>query len=188
MFDLDKHALITRAQQGDTEAFSPIIAKYHKRLYTHIHRRVKDVEIPKDLTQEVWLKALRAINTYRGTAAFSSWLYRIAENVCIDFFRKQKAADTIEPLESVDEQRITHTALDPYQYTERAELREHLQKALTALTPLRRRVFLLYYHHELPIKVIAIHINRSEGTIKTHLRNARLRLQKVLTPYLNTEK
>ena len=58
------------------------------------------------------------------------------------------------------------------------------RQALTALTPIRRRVFLLYYHHELPIKVIAAEIGRSEGTIKTHLRNARLQLQEFLIPYL----
>ena len=67
---------------------------------------------------------------------------------------------------------------------ERAELREHLQKALTALTPIRRRVFLLYYYHELSIKAIAAEIGRSEGTIKSHLRNARLQLQELLTPYV----
>ena len=70
---------------------------------------------------------------------------------------------------------------------ERAELREHLQKALTALTPIRRRVFLLYYRHELPIKAIAAEIGRSEGTIKSHLRNARLQLQEFLLPYLRNQ-
>lgn len=112
---------------------------------------------------------LRAINSYRGTAAFSSWLYRIAENVCIDFFRRQKYHT--EPLHLIDD----------------AELREHLQSAIEHLTPIRRRVFLLYYHHELPIKAIATQIRRSEGTIKSHLRNARRQLQELLTPYLNTK-
>ena len=123
------------------------------------------------------------MSSFRGGSAFYSWLYRIAENVCIDHFRRQKHHNT-EPLHLIDENRITQTDPCPSRAVERAELREHLQKALTALTPIRRRVFLLYYHHELPIKAIAAEIGRSEGTIKSHLRNARLQLQELLTPYV----
>ena len=185
MLEIDEKRHITRTQQGDTDAFTTLISKYHKRLHTHIRRRVKDTEIAKDLTQETWLKVLRAIHTYRGPAAFSSWLYRIAENVCTDHFRRQK--HNTEPLQLIDENRITETVPCPSQDVERAELREHLQKALRTLTPIRRCVFLLYYHHELPIKAIAAEIGRSEGTIKSHLRNARLQLQESLTPYLRNQ-
>ena len=92
------------------------------------------------------------------------WLYRIAENVCTDHFRRQTY--NTEPLHLIDENRITETDPCPSRDVERAEFREHLQTALTALTPIHRRVFLLYYHHELPIKAIAAEIGRSEGTIK----------------------
>lgn len=172
-------------QSGDPEAFSPLVEKYHPRIYAHITRRAKDTELANDLTQETWLRALRAISNFRGDSAFYSWLYRIAENVCTDHFRRQKY--NTEPLHLIDENRITETVPCPSQDVERAELREHLQKALTALTPIRRRVFLLYYHHELPIKTIAAEIGRSEGTIKSHLRNARLQLQELLIPYLRNQ-
>ena len=185
MLALEDTHLIHRTQAGDPEAFSPLVAKYHPCIYTHIHKRVRDVEIAKDLTQETWLKAFRAINTFRGESGFYSWLYRIAENVITDFFRKRKV-DT-EPLHLIDECRITETDPCPSHAVERAELREHLQKALTALTPIRRHVFLLYYHHELPIKAIAAEIGRSEGTIKSHLRNARLQLQEFLIPYMENQ-
>ncbi len=174
-----------RMQSGDPEAFTPLVRKYQDRLYTHIHGRVKDPELAKDLTQETWLRAFRAISSFRGDSAFYSWLYRIAENVCTDHFRRQKY--NTEPLHLIDENRITETDLCPSRDVERAELREHLQKALTALTPMRRRVFLLYYHHELPIKAIAAEIGRSEGTIKSHLRNARLQLRELLTPYVENQ-
>jgi len=103
----EEHARIQRTQNGDTEAFSPLVSKYQPRLYTHIHGRVKDADTAKDLTQETWFKVLRGINTFRCESAFSSWLYRIAENVCIDHFRKQKH-DT-DPLHLIDEHRITDT-------------------------------------------------------------------------------
>ena len=185
MLTLDEKHLITRTQSGDPEAFTPLVEKYHDRLYTHIKRRVKDAEIAKDLTQETWLKAFRAISSFRGDAAFSSWVYRIAENVCTDHFRRQK--HNTEPLHLINENRITETDPCPSRDVERAELRQLLQAALTALTPIRRRVFLLYYHHELPIKAIAAEIGRSEGTIKSHLRNARLQLQESLIPYLRNQ-
>ena len=75
----------------------------------------------------------------------------------------------------------------PSREIERDELRKQLRTAIEHLTTLRREVFLLYYHHELPIKAIAHRLNRSEGTIKTHLRNARLQLQELLTPYLKLQ-
>ena len=180
----DERHFIERAQHGDTEAFTPLVTTYHPRLYTHILGRIKDVETAKDLTQETWIKAFRAINTFRADASFYSWLYRIAENVCIDYYRKQKVARISEPIHDIDEHRITDTHTCPSQDLTRQELRQQLQKAVKHLTPTRKRVFLLYYVHEMPIKAIATRMKRSEGTIKTHLRNARLQLRELLTPYL----
>ncbi len=188
LFDSDERSFIRRTQNGNTEAFNALVRKYHPRLYTHIRGRVKDVETAKDLTQETWLKAFRAISTFRGDAAFSSWLYRIAENVCIDFFRKQKVPrNAIEPLHTVDERSITDTPPLPCQDIERQELRDHLRAAIQRLTQTRKQVFLLYYAQDLSIKQIAIRLEKSEGTIKTHLRNARLQLQESLTPYLKNQ-
>ena len=181
MLTFDEKHLIERTQAGDPEAFSPLVEKYQSRLYTHIRHRVTDAEVAKDLIQETWLKAFRAIHTFRGTSAFSSWLYRIAENVCIDFFRKQKH-DT-EPLHLIEERRVTQTHPCPSHDVERGELRKHLRAALQQLTPLRKQVFLLYYAQDLSIKQIATRLNRSEGTIKSHLRNARLQLREHLTPF-----
>ena len=188
LFDFDERSLIRRTQNGNAEAFNALVRKYHPRLYTHIRERVKDVETAKDLTQETWLKAFRAIGTFRGASAFSSWLYRIAENVCIDFFRKQKVSrNTIEPLHTIDERNITDTHPSPCQNVERQELRFYLRAAIQRLTQTRKQVFLLYYAQDLSIKQIAIRLKKSEGTIKSHLRNARLQLQESLTPYLKNQ-
>ena len=162
--------------------------KYHLKIYTHILRRVKDTEIAKDLTQETWIKAFRAINTFRGESAFSSWIYRIAENVCIDFFRKQKAILNINPLHTVKERHIIDTHPDPSDTLQTQEFRQMLRFAITHLLRIHKRVFLLHYVHEMSVKVsIAKQIGRSEGTIKTHLRNARLQLRERLTPYLKNQ-
>ena len=179
--DLDETCLIERTQNGETEAFSALVQTYHARLYRHIQRRVSDVETAKDLTQEVWLKAFRGIQGFRCESSFYAWLYRIAENVIKDFFRRLRHAPDIAPLHSISEHRIRETAACPSRDVLRGELRLQLREAICQLTPLRRRVFLLYYHKELPIKAIAQKMGRSEGTIKTHLRNARKQLQERLS-------
>ena len=187
MFDFDEIALLTRTRQGDTDAFNPLVLKYQPRIYTFINQQVKDTETAKDLTQETWLKAFRAIKTFRGDSTFASWLYRIAENVCIDYFRKQQKAYDIQPLHTVDERRITETHSDPCGDLERQELRIYIRAAIQHLTQTRKQVFLLYYAQDLSIKQIAIRLKKSEGTIKSHLRNARLQLQEYLTPYLKNQ-
>ena len=185
MFDFDETHFIHRTQLGDTEAFNPLVVRYHHHVYNHILGNVKNTEIAKDLAQETWLKAYRGITTFRCDSTFTSWLYRIAENVCIDYFRKQKH-DT-KPLHLIDESYITDTYPSPGRDLQRKELRAHLSDAITHLTPTRKHVFLFYYIQELSIKAIAGRLNRSEGTIKSHLRNARLQLQEQLTPYLDNE-
>ena len=185
MLTLDDKQFITHTQAGDPEAFSPLVVKYQPRLFNHIKGRVTDTELAKDLTQETWIKAYRAIQSYRCESAFYSWLYRIAENVIKDHFRKH-IPDT-EPLHLCDENRITDTHTCPSQDLIRQELRETLKNALDCLTQLRREVFVLYYHRELPIKAIATRMKRSEGTVKTHLRNARLQLRELLLPYVRNE-
>ena len=158
------------------------------KIYTHIFGRIKNAETAKDLTQETWIKAFHGINTFRSDAAFSSWLYRIAENVCIDYYRKQKASHVIEIIHGIDECRITETHSCPSEDIERQELQQYLHDAVKYLTPIRKHVFLLHYIHEMPVKVsIAVILKRSEGTVKTHLRNARLQLQEYLTPYLENQ-
>lgn len=74
MFDSHEKHLITRTQSGDPEAFSPLVTKYHDRLFAHILKRVTDPELAKYLTQETWRKVFRAIQTYWGESTFYSWL------------------------------------------------------------------------------------------------------------------
>lgn len=180
---IDEQQRIARVQEGDTESFSPLFRKYHTRLYRHIVKRLRDPEVAKDLTQETWLKAYRGIGSYRGDSAFYSWVYRIAENVITDHFRRHGAENASRQLG--DETCLRSTETCPSESVERKELRLALKNAIKCLTQPRREVFVLYYHHELPIKAIAGILNRSQGTIKTHLRNARLQLRELLTPYLN---
>ncbi len=180
---INEHKLIARTQQGDPESFNPLVTKYQNHIYTLIRKQVQDPEIAKNLTQETFLKAFRAINTFRGDSAFYSWIYRIARNICIDFQRKQQGEQGIDPLHTIDERRITDTHSDPGDILQKQELRQILRDAIAHLPPTRKHVFLLRYAEELPIKDIATRIKRSEGTVKTHLHKAHHQLRELLTPY-----
>ena len=129
----------------------------------------------------IWGNELPA--TERGVEITNSWLYRIAENVCTDYFRK--TPDDTVPLHLCSERRITSVPPCPSRDMERTELRGQLQVAIAELSPIRRRVFCLYYHHELPIKAIAKQLGRKDGTIKTHLRNAYRQLRELLIHRVN---
>ena len=184
---LDEHTLIYRTQEGNIEAFNPLVNKYQPRIYACILKRVKDIETAKDLTQETFLKAFVGLPTFRGDSAFSSWLYRIAKNLCIDYYRKQKTENNTTPLQTIDERCIIDTHPDPSQDMETQERRWVLRAAIRHLPPMRKKVFLLRYVQELSIKDIATCIQRSEGTVKTHLYKAHHQLRELLTPYLKNE-
>ena len=181
---LDEHTLIYRTQQGNIEAFNPLVTKYQHRIYTCIRKQVKDPETAKDLTQETFLKAFVGLPSFRGDSAFSSWLYRIAKNLCIDYHRKQKTENDIAPLHTIDERRLIDPHPDPSQDIETQERRRVLREAIQHLPSMRKKVFLLRYVQELSIKDIATCIKRSEGTVKTHLYKAHHQLRELLTPYL----
>ena len=189
MFDVDEHTLIQRTQQGDTQAFNPLVTKYQPNIENLIYGQVHNRETAQDLTQDTFVKAYTAIRAFKGQCAFYTWLYRIAQNVCIDFFRRQHTrAKTFSDEEVDDTLHGTNTHPSPLELLERKELRHILHKAQQHLRgEMRKKVFYLRYTEELSIKEIAKQINRSEGTVKTHLHKAHHQLRDLLRPYLQNK-
>jgi len=184
----DEDVLIFRTQIGERSAFDPLVTKYQPKIEALLMRQVHHRETAEDLTQETFVKAFSRINTFRGECAFYTWLYQIAQNVCIDYHRRQRARAKTFSSEAVDDTLIgTDTHPCPSQLMEQKELRAILGQAVLHLPPMRRRVFQLRFVEELPIKAIAKQINRSEGTVKTHISKAKAQLRELLTPYLQNE-
>lgn len=187
---IDELDLINRFQNGDTAAFNTLVLKYQTRIAKLIYKHVKDAETTKDLSQEVFLKAYKALPRFKRDSAFYSWLYRIAMNCCIDFLRQQKRRHTF----MYDELAVTPEELllfgrhpSPSHLVEMEELGDIISKAVDQLPPKQQHVFKLRYDQKMQIKEIAVHINRSEGTVKAHLHNAHHRLRKLLRPYLDNK-
>ena len=185
---LDEAELIIRTQNGEAEAFNPIVSKYQQKIYNLIYRRVQDHEVAEDICQETFLKAWQALPSFRGQSAFYSWLYKIAINCSIDFLRKQNKQFVLsweELPQNAEEISQKHPSLS--QILEKKEFRNILNEAVRQLPSGQRRVFYLRYEEELRIKDIALRLNKSEGTIKTHLHHAHRKLRNLLLPYLQNE-
>ena len=188
---IDERELIERFQNGDTEAFNPLVLKYQQKIYNLLYLRIGDREAAKDLSQDVFLKAFQALPHFKQDSAFYSWLYRIAINCSIDFIRKQKRREVLMfgelPPDADDTLQMMRVYPSPAEVLENEELGRIIRKAVRQLSPGQRRVFKLRYRRELPIKEIAIRLNKSEGTIKAHLHHAHQQLRSMLLPYLKNE-
>ena len=187
----DEQELVTRAQNGDTEAFNPLVYKYQQKIYNLIYRKVRDRETAKDLCQEVFLKAWQALPNFKGQSVFYSWLYQIAVNRSIDFLRKRNRHNTLGfeelPQNADDTLRMTEMQPAPCVLLERKELEHIIRKAIQQLPHSQRSAFYLRHWEGLPIKEIASRLNKSENTIKTYLYHARRKLRSLLLPYLKNE-
>ena len=187
----DEQELVTRAQNGDTEAFNPLVYKYQQKIYNLIYRKVRDRETAKDLCQEVFLKAWQALPNFKGQSVFYSWLYQIAVNRSIDFLRKQNRQPVLGfeelPQNADDTLRMTEMQPSPCTLLERKELEHIIRKATHQLPLSQRSAFHLRYRGGLSIKEIASRLDKSENTIKTYLHHARRKLRSMLLPYLKNE-
>lgn len=184
----DEAELITRTQNGDTQAFNAIVHTYQQRIYDLIYKRVRHHETAEDLCQEVFLKAWQALPNFKEKSVFYNWLYRIAVNCSIDFLRSQKREIVFPhaalPENADDELKMTWTQSSPDEILEKEELRHIIRKGTRQLPLGQRRVFYLHYGKGLPIKEIASRMNKSEGTVKAHLYHARQKLRRILRLYL----
>ena len=187
----DDCEFVERVQNGDAEAFNPLVLKYQQKIYNLVYLRVHDRETAKDLCQDVFLKAFQGLPRFRRDSTFYSWIYQIAVNCSVDFLRKQNRRKVLvfEKLSfnADNEFPMIRTYPSPSEALESEELGRIIREAVRRLSPGQRRVFKLRYRRGLRIKEIAVRLNKSEGTIKTHLYHAHRRLRGMLLPYLENE-
>ena len=188
---LNESELITRTQNGDAQAFNPIVRRYQEKVYDTIYRRVRHHETTEDLCQEVFLRAWRALPSFKGGSSFYGWLSRIAVNCSIDFLRRQNReivfGFTALPENSDDVLDMAWTESSPDELLEAEEFRDILNEGVRRLPSVQRRVFNLCYRDGLRIREIALCLNKPVGTIKAHLYHARRNLRHNLRFYLQEE-
>jgi len=175
----DDLGLVTRAQNYDEEAFAQLYEKYFDQIYRYILLKIGDTHEAEDVTQQVFLKALKAIKTFKWKdgVPFSAWLYRIAHNQTVDFLR-QRTRRSASSLEGV-EQHIAESGSIYDDVEVRYDL-DRLVAAIEKLTPLQREVVALRFTSELPIAEVARIMGKSEGAVKALQHSAIQALRRIM--------
>ena len=173
----DEESLVRRAQQLDQVALTQLYEENFDRIYRYIVLKIGDRTEAEDMTQQVFLNALKSISSYRfkGTP-FSSWLYRIAHNQVVDYLRKKSK----RPMVPLDET-ISAGGDDPERAAVKKLEAEELAEATKKLTKLQQEVISLRFGGELSVAEVAKAMGKSEGAVKALQHSAIVALRRVLS-------
>ncbi len=182
--EADELSLIRRAQEGDRAAFDALIRLYDQNVLRLALQVVGSPEEARDLYQEAFLKVYRSIRNFRAESKFSTWLYRVVMNVCLDHLRRQNtrkevAAPVAEDGETEFFQTVAddRPTLDPERATHSKEISRRIQVALARLNPRERMVFELKHYQGLKLRAIGEICKTSEQTVKNSLFRATQKLR-----------
>lgn len=179
--------LVQRALRGDETAYQELMEKYYQMIYRLIYQIIKNREETEDLVQDSFMKAFRALPEFDPQYAFSTWLYKIAYNTCIDTIRKRKLkiVSLDHPLRESENQsplssEMKNEQLSPEETLLFSEKQKHLQKAIEKLPEIYRQVIILRHQEELSYEQISEMLALPVGTIKARIFRAREMLKKAL--------
>ncbi len=171
--------LAARAQTGDYAAFEELVRRYRNDVFALAYHFVRNREDAWDISQEVFIKAHRALRRFRGQAAFKTWLLRITANHCKDTFKKRRlqtvAFDETHPIENA-----ASTARDPERTLADRELGQAIEAAVLALPEKHRMAFVLREYEGLSYHQMAQTMKCSVGTVMSRLHHARKKLRNSL--------
>lgn len=170
--------LIQKIIDGDTAAFKGLMEKYQLQVFRVVMGFVHSKEDAEDVTQDVFVKVYQSLPKFRGDSEFSTWLYRVAVNMSINYINRNKKNTLLQSLEEVF-YKISgdKTPLDELEDSERDQ---RIRKAIDTLPEKQRTAFILSRYEELPQKRIASIMNTTEGAVEQLLQRAKTNLQKKL--------
>lgn len=182
---MTEQELVTRAKAGDDEAFAQLMRDNEKRIYNLTLRMTGNPEDAMDLAQETFLNAWRGLKFFKGDSAFSTWVYRLASNACIDHLRRQKRRQDIDlpmPVNEEDDSTpdIPDGRFQPEQEMERLELRRAVVQGLEQLSDEHRQVLVMREINGLSYQEIGDILALEAGTVKSRIARARISLRKIL--------
>jgi RNA polymerase sigma-70 factor (ECF subfamily) len=188
--ELEDNALVLRCQHGDTAAFEPLVNRYRGKIYAMIVNMIGNDADAWDLSQEVFLKAWRALPKFEARCAFYTWIYRITHNVVYDWMRKRKIEasqefdDSEAPLNpAAGAATVPQGQQRPDEGMANRELGQAIREALTKLSPEHRSIILLKEVDGLSYQEIAETQEITIGTVMSRLFYARKKLQGLLQDY-----
>ena len=177
--------LVSRARAGDTAAFEQLMLDSQDRVYTLCLRMTGNREDALDLAQETFLNAWRGLSSFQGNSSFSTWVYRLASNACIDFLRKRKRRQQGESPHSLDDEEAplpepADPRGSPEEELEGRELRRAVERGLQALPDHHRQVLVMRELSGMSYQEIGAVLDLDLGTVKSRIARARLALKKFL--------
>ncbi len=184
--DSTEKNLVDLSAGGNVEAFETLIQSHQKKVYNIALRMTKNPEDAQELAQDTFVRAFIAIKKFRGESSFSTWLYRIAMNVCTDFLRKRNKAVVISidqgAIGSENDQpiQLPEDAPGPDELSEKRQLKHLVRQAMDSLSAEHRQVLILRDLMDLSYRDIANTLSVSEGTIKSRINRAREGLKQVI--------
>lgn len=180
--------LVEQARAGRHDAFEDIVFRYRDQVYATAWQLTHNVEDALDITQEAFLRAYRAIGSYKGRSQFSTWLHRIVLNTGIDYIRREKrhrhasTDETSDDSAGYNSEPISET-VEPDQRNKvyEAELQKQVLAAVDQLSTRQKQVFMLRYYHDLDTRETASVLKCTEGSVKRHLFRAQSRLKELMS-------
>jgi RNA polymerase sigma-70 factor (ECF subfamily) len=164
--------LVARAQGGDVESFNQLIVRWERPIYALAYRVIGKEEDARDVCQDAFLRAYRALPGFKGQAKFSSWLYRIALNLCRDWIRRQRRAPVSQLPEDTDASELA-AETGPVESIEdlvaRRELSAIVEEAMSVLSEEQRTAIILKEYHGMTFQEIADMQGCPLSTVKTRL-------------------
>ena len=203
----DELKLVKQASRGDRDAFQRIVHHSKKKIFYLAYDLTGSQEDAEDLSQEVFIKAFRALGTFKGDASLNTWLYRITLNAYLDKKRK-KSTEMEQNQQPLDEGLcaapafstnpgdhqlnpnvsgpLSNPVSNPESYAESRQIQMHIQQALEQLSPRERSVFVMRHYQGMTGKEVGSMLGISDGTVKSLLSRAIKKLQTLLDIYNNS--
>ncbi len=179
--------LLERAKSGDVAAFEELIDAYQKKVFNLALRIIGNYDDAADLAQETFVRIFKAISNFKEQSSFSTWIYRITTNVCLDEIRKRKNKKVVSLDEDIHmddgdmKRQVVSDDPGPDEAAEREEVRRVVNNAINKLPEDQRSVIILRDLHGMSYEEIAKILDLPGGTVKSRINRARLALKNVLS-------
>ena len=172
-----EHALLERAKRYDQAALGELYDRYAPRIYAYIYRRVGNASLAEDLTGDVFVRMMQAIQSERSwRVSFHAWLYRIAHNLVVDYYRRQPAG----PFVPLDEVSLSSDRGNPVHTAEESISRERLRSAVGRLTAEQQAVLTLRFGEGMTARKAAYVLQKTTGAVEALQRRALAALRRAL--------
>lgn len=170
---------ITKILDGDTTAFAVLVNRYKNMVYTLTLRMLKNREEAEEVSQDTFVKIYKHLNKFKGDSKFSTWVYRIAYNSCLDRIRAYKGQNNTVGIDEFTENQV-RTLETAFDILDRADRQKSVKECLERLPPDDSALISLFYYEELSLSEISKIINLDSNNLKVKLFRARKRLATIL--------